>query len=206
MLQNKNGLIIIGAGGHAKVVLSIALADSQIVLGYLDDTPALLNQIVTGYPVIGPSSTPLSDSNTAIIAIGDNQARQTIAQRQHHFPHWKALIHPRAYVHSSAKIGRGTVICAGAIIQPDVIIGDHCIINTGATIDHDTVIENYVHIAPGAHIGGQVKIGLGSFLGIGSSIIPDVELGAWVQVAAGGVVVNSVAAGKRVMGVPARSN
>ncbi len=203
-MTNKQGLIIVGAGGHAKVVLSVALLNSEKIAGYLDDNPSLLNKFIGEYPVIGNTSALASGFESAVVGLGDNLKRKTIVERYIFATKWKTLVHPTAYVHPSVILGKGTVVFAGAIIQPDVVIGEHCIINTGATIDHDCVLGSYTHIAPGVHLAGGVKVGEGSFLGIGSVVIPEINIGDWAQVAAGGVVINPIPAKKIVMGVPAR--
>ncbi|SRR5579883_677347 len=203
MNQSPNQLVIVGAGGHAKVVLSVAVSNMIKVQGYLDDDISLLNKTILGCPVIGNFGLLESQIQTAVFGLGNNALRRTLAEK-YHFIEWKTLIHPSAIVHPSAKIGKGTVVFAGAIIQPNAVIGDHCIINTGATVDHDCVLENFVHIAPGVNLAGGVHLGEGSFLGIGSVVIPEMTIGKWAQVAAGGVVVTPIADKKIVMGVPAK--
>jgi len=197
-------LILIGASGHAKVVLSVALANQKKILGYFDDNPELLNQIFSNYSVLGDTSFLATHSGSAIFSMGNNAHRKKIAERHPLFTQWETLVHPSAIVHPSVKLGKGTVVFAGAIIQPDVVIGDHCIINTGATVDHDCVIGNYVHLAPGVHLAGGVEVNEGAFLGIGSVVIPNLKIGEWSQIGAGGVVVNNILAKKMVMGIPAK--
>lgn len=200
---DSQSLIIIGAGGHAKVVLSVAVLSAEKMCGYLDDNPTLLHQMMSGYPVLGDTTGLKSHDGVAVFGLGNNLLRKKIAD-EYTTTRWKTLIHPTAYIHPSAKIGKGTVIFAGAVIQPDAIIGDHCIINTGATIDHDCVIGDYVHLAPGVHLAGGVKVAEGTFMGIGSVATPYVQIEEWAQVAAGGVVINNVPAKTTVMGVPAK--
>ena len=202
-MKNNNDLIIVGAGGHAKVILSVALCHSEHMIGYLDDNPDLINQIVCGYPVVGNLSILENFNGSVVLGLGNNVTRQAIAQR-YAASNWQTFVHPHAFVHPSVKLGKGTVVFAGAVIQPDVVIGDHCIINTGATVDHDCVIGDYVHLAPGVHLAGNVRMGEGVFMGIGSVVIPGIEIGKWTEVAAGSVVVKSILARKKVMGVPAK--
>lgn len=205
-MTQPSGLVIVGAGGHAKVVFCTALACSEKIAGFVDDNPVLFNASLQGYPVLGNTAYLLSPSfefEAAVLALGSNAIRQRIAEQAGRM-HWKTLVHPTAYVHPSVQLGVGTVVFAGAVIQPDAKIGNHCIINTGTTIDHDCVIEDYVHLAPGVHLAGNVNIGQGTFLGIGSVVIPGMTIGSWVTVAAGGVVISPVSASKTVMGIPAR--
>ena len=110
-----------------------------------------------------------------VIAIGDNATRKRMANDMRA---WDTPIHRHAIVYTK-NIGEGTVIMAGAIIQPHVKIGRHVIINTGATVDHDCIIEDYAHIAPGAHLCGNVRIGEGALIGVGVGIEPCVTIPAW---------------------------
>lgn len=204
-MVDEKRIVIVGAGGHAKVVLSTALAQGETVVGFIDDNPALSHATFQGYPVLG-NTTFLSSPSFAhniVLALGKNAIRREMAKRGHAM-RWKTLVHPHAYVHPSVQLGVGTVVFAGAVIQPDVKIGDHCIVNTGATIDHDCVIGDYAHLAPGVHLAGNVRIDEGTFLGIGSVVIPGTTIGSWVTVAAGGVVVKNVPSQTIVMGIPAK--
>lgn len=206
MIEDRGkGLLIVGAGGHALVVLSVAIACSEKVYGYVDDNPALLNQVINHYPVLGDTSLLETDNiKYAVCGLGDNSKRKSIYHQFRKVNAWKTLIHPTAYVHPSVEIGEGSVIFAGAIIQPNARIGRHCIINTGATVDHDSIIEDFVHIAPGVHLAGGVRVNEGAFLGIGSIVIPRISIGHWAQVAAGAVVVQDISDKQKVMGVPAK--
>lgn len=98
-----------------------------------------------------------------------------------------ALIHPKASV-ARSSIGCGTVVMAGAIVQPDSLIGEHVIINTNSSVDHDCVIGNFCHVAPGATLCGNVTLGCGAFIGAGAIVAPGVRVGRWQFVKAGTVV------------------
>lgn len=111
-----------------------------------------------------------------VIAVGDNRDRKKESQGVCNF---NTLIHPRATVSPTARIGEGTVIMAGAVIQAGAVIGKHCIINTCASVDHDCVLENFVHIAPGAHLCGNVKVGEGTLVGVGVGIAPNTTIPSW---------------------------
>ncbi|MBA3662130.1 MAG: acetyltransferase [Gammaproteobacteria bacterium] len=201
----KNQLIIIGAGGHGKVVLSTALACNKTVLGFIDNDQTIHHTELNDYPVLGDIDFIHRNQHAyAVLAIGHNATRKNIAIQLSPDLKSPALIHPAAYVHPSAQIGCGTVVFAGAVIQPDVIIGEHCIINTGTTVDHDCVIGNFVHLAPGVHLAGNIIVKEGAFLGIGSVVIPNTLIGAWAIVGAGSVVIKPVPPDLTVMGVPAK--
>jgi sugar O-acyltransferase (sialic acid O-acetyltransferase NeuD family) len=195
---------VIGAGGHAKVVIAALQAAGHDVCGVWDDNPALWGDDLHGIPILGPiSGLALAGPAVATIAIGSNRARREISRL---FPNaeWMTVVHPRAWVHESVRLGPGTVVCAGAVIQPDVVIGAHVIVNTAATVDHDCQVADFAHLAPGAHLAGAVRVGEGAFLGVGSSAIPEVSIGEWAIVGAGGVVIRDVPATVTVAGVPVR--
>lgn len=198
-------IVIIGAGGHGKVVLSTLLAAGKKVTGFLDDNPKLMGKKILGYEIIG-DTTYLNQhpDQIVIFGLGNNKLRMTISMAYPHLK-WQTVVHPHAYVHESVSLGAGTVIFAGAIIQPDTCIGKHAIINTSSSVDHDSEIGDYVHIAPGSHLAGGTKVGKGSFIGIGSAVIPEISIGEWSMIAAGSVVVDSIDNYTHVKGVPAKT-
>ncbi len=202
-MSDKNEIIIIGAGGHGKVVLSTLLSMGKKVRGFVDDNPNLLHTKILGYPVLGNRSLLIEKNQAAILTIGDNQIRKKFAAMYPHL-NWQTAIHPTAYVHESVTIGQGSVVFAGAIIQPDSMIGEHTIINTAVSIDHDCRIENFTHLAPGVHLAGHVTLGEGCFLGMNSCVIPTQSVGAWSTIGAGSVVVKNIDANVFAKGVPAR--
>ena len=203
MTGNK-GVVVIGAGGHAKVVVSTIIAAGIPVAAVLDDDPEKWGREVCSVRVGGPASAfGKEETRRAVIAIGDNGIRMRLAHLLQKWT-WVTVIHPYAYVHPSVQIGEGTVVFAGAVIQPDVRIGAHCIINSGATIDHDCIIGDFVHVAPGSNLAGNVHLGDGVFLGIGSAAIIGKNVGEWTIVGAGGVVVTDLPAHAVAAGVPAK--
>jgi sugar O-acyltransferase (sialic acid O-acetyltransferase NeuD family) len=206
MILKDDGIAIVGAGGHAKVVISAIVEAGMPVNAVFDDDEKKWGKEILGIPVIGPLKLIKQKKiKKAVIAIGDNSARKNIAERLNAYCEWITVIHPHSYVHPSVKLGEGTVVFAGAVIQPETEIGRHAIVNTGTTVDHDCKIGDYVHIAPGVHIAGNVSIGEGTFLGIGSSVINNVTIGSWVIVGAGGVVIKDIPSYSKVAGVPVKS-
>jgi len=202
-----SGILIIGAGGHGKVVADILLRQSAPVLGFLDDDPTTWGTSRLGLPVLGAVDT-FSDYSPEglVMGIGSNVLRQEIVRRLGSVAQelWRSAIHPEAILASTAKIGRGTVIAAGAVVNPDTFVGEHVIINTGATVDHDCQIGDFAHIAPGVHLAGGVCVGEGSLLGIGSSVIPCCSIGQWTTIGAGAVVVDDIPSHTVAVGIPAR--
>lgn len=193
-------VVVLGAGGHAKVVVSTLRAAGYRVTGLFDDDSAKWGTKVAGVGVLGP----LMDAvGQGVIGIGQNCMRRRIAESSRHMV-WVTVVHPSAYVDPTARLGAGTVIFAGAVVQPDIVIGNHAIVNTGATVDHDCDIGDFVHVAPGCHLAGGVIAEEGVFAGLGSAVIPGIRLGAWSTLGAGSVVTRDVLPGATVVGVPAR--
>ena len=198
-LRRKDGVVVIGAGGHAKVLISTLLARGMAIAAVFDDDRTKWGMDAQGTRV---SETQRERGGSAIIAVGGNARRMEMARALHF--EWETVVHPSACVHPSVKIGRGTVIFAGAVIQPDAVIGDHVIVNTGATIDHECVIGDFAHLAPGVHLAGAVQVGEGAFLGIGSVAIPGVKIGRWSTLGAGAVALHDLPDGAVAVGNPAR--
>lgn len=200
----ENKIIVLGAGGHAKVVVSTLIEAGIQIKGIFDDDQNKWNTHILSVPVEGPLSKINGlDISDAIIAIGNNATRKIIAERFRHL-RWVTVIHPKAYVHSSVSLGQGTVVFAKAVVQPDSVIGEHCIINTGATLDHDCRVGNYGHLAPGVNLAGEVYLGTGVFCGIGTKIIGGMMIGNWATTGAGSVVVDNLPEYSLAFGVPAK--
>jgi sugar O-acyltransferase (sialic acid O-acetyltransferase NeuD family) len=196
-------LIVVGSGGHAKVVISSLLASGWGICAVYDDDSKKWDRTIMGIPITGPvEKLGEPDRLPAVIAVGDVVFRQQIAERFNR--DWVTVIHPRAYVDAAATIGAGTVVFAGAVIQPDVTIGAHAIINTSASVDHDCVIDDYAHIAPGAHLAANVHVHRGAFLGTGSQVIPGIAIGEFSIVGAGSTVIRNIPGHVVAVGCPAK--
>ena len=201
-------LLVLGAGGHSKVVAEIALENPIFELLGLIDRHAV-GTILNGLPVVGNDDSLASFFESGVrhihVAIGDNFARESLANmvRKLNFS-LATLISPAATISRSARLGEGVVVMGGAILNAEANIGDLTIINTGANIDHDCKIGRAVHIAPGCTLAGNVTVGDHSFLGAGTTVIPGVTLGHNVVVGAGACVIEDIPAGQKVVGVPAR--
>lgn len=202
----KNKLLIIGASGHGKVAADIALKmGTWKTIAFLDDNENLLTSM--GIDIVGKSFDVFSHIGEydIFVAIGDNQTRETLQEKlEIKGASIPVLIHPAAIIGEEVDLGAGTVMMAGAVVNPCTKIGKGCIVNTGTTIDHDNVIEDYVHVSPGVHLAGGVKVGKGSWLGIGSIIKNNVLITAHCTVGAGAVVVKDITKSGTYIGVPAR--
>jgi sugar O-acyltransferase (sialic acid O-acetyltransferase NeuD family) len=196
-------LVVVGCGGHAKVVIATAQAAGIDVQSVVDDATDRWGSQVLGVPVIGATAGILDDPDAiAVLAIGSNATRARLAATAR--CQFATVVHPGAIVHPSVALGPGTVVFAGAVIQPDTRIGPHGIVNTGASIDHDCRLGATVHLAPGSRLAGAVALGDGVFIGIGAAVVPGVRIGAWTTVGAGAAVVGDLPAGAVAVGVPAR--
>ena len=200
--------VVLGAGGHAKVVIATLEAAGWEVAAALDDDPARRGDRVLGVEVAGPVADLAAwDGVAAVAAIGDNRARQRLVARVEELlpgVSWATAVHPSAVVHPSARLGPGTVVFAGAVVQPEAALGAHVVVNTGASVDHDCRIGDFVHLAPGGRLAGGVAVAEGALLGIGCAVLPGRRVGAWAVVGAGATVVEDVADGWTVVGTPAR--
>ncbi|HPW65505.1 MAG TPA: acetyltransferase [Salinivirgaceae bacterium] len=177
-------MYLLGAGGHAKVIIDILTAQGIDILGLFDNDENIKELL--GYPVF----TTDEIISPIIISIGDNKKRKTIAERI--TAEFITAIHPSAVVSKYSHLGEGTVVMQNAVVQTSCQIGKHCIINTSASIDHDCVIGNYVHISPNCAVCGNVTIGEGTWVGAGSAIIPGVTIGKWCVIGAGSIVTKNI--------------
>ncbi len=196
-------IYVLGAGGHAAVLISTLFAKAYEVAGVYDDDPALADTDILGVPVIGRiADLPGDFRGPAAVGIGTNTIRHTIVKQ---FPQceWLTLVHPHAVVAPSAVIGEGSVVFAGAIVQARAKVGKHVILNTGCSVDHDCDVADFCHVAPGGRLAGGVTLEEGAFMGIGSSVIPLKTVGAWSTVGAGGVAIHDIPPNVTAVGVPA---
>ncbi|MFI0429064.1 acetyltransferase [Mariniflexile sp. HMF6888] len=210
-LRAKN-IIIIGASGHAKVVIDIVEKQKMFNIIGLIDSYKKVGTKISGYKILGTEDIIeqlMADQEVigGIIAIGDNWTRHLIKEKiKKTTPNFEFLsaIHPNAVLSKNIKIPKGTVIMAGAIINSDAIVGEFCIINTNASLGHESTMQNYSSLAPGVNIGGNVNIGDFSAISIGATIIQNINIGDHALVGAGALVINDVKDCDVVYGVPAK--
>lgn len=193
-------MLLYGASGHAKVILSILEACGQRVTAIFDND--LDKKELGRVPVIGNYRPNYEPASPLIIAIGYNDVRKKLALSiQHTFG---TAIHPSALVDASVIVGDGSVVMHGAIVQSGTLVGKHVIVNTGATVDHDCTLGDFVHIAPGVTLCGAVRVGENTLIGAGSVVAPNLTIGANCLIAAGSVVTTPIPQGATVRGNPAR--
>lgn len=204
-------IVVLGAGGHGRVVLDILHQAARYeVCGFLDNNADMHGRRVDGVEVLGgvgelPDWAERLDLRGAIIAVGDNGLRRALARRiEAAGLEPVSAVHPSAAVARSAIIGRNAVIAAGVVLCAHCQVGDSVILNTGSIVDYQTMIGEGCHVCPGVRVAARVKIESGAFLGIGATVIPEVVIGYEAVVGAGSVVIDDVAPMSTVVGVPAR--
>ena len=200
-------LVIVGAGGHGKVVADIAESiGCYSGILFIDDAVNSLAEGPLGYPIAGGLSkvSMLGDADV-VVAIGDGRVRRRVSDvLEKDGRRIVSLVHPSAAISRHAVLGRGTVVMPGAVVGPDVRIGAGVIVNTSASIDHDCVVGDYAHISVGSHLAGGVCIGENTWIGIGAAVINNVSVCSDVTVGAGAAVVRDVLDAGTYVGVPAR--
>ena len=207
----KKNIVLIGGGGHCKVVISILKKlDNFEIAGIVDNYKS--ESFINGIKIIGTDD-DLKDIyksgiHNALITVGsikDNAKRYRLFNMAREIGYkFPVIISPEAIVDESVKIDEGTVVMPGSIINIDSFIGKNCIINTGTIIEHDCKIGDYCHIAPGVHISGTVNIGELSFIGIGATIIQGIKIGKNVTIGAGSVVIKDISDNVIAVGNPAK--
>lgn len=195
-------IVLIGGGGHAKVVIDCIQAEGNEVIGVLDDALDIGSKVL-GVPVVGRTDDYAKfKENSFVIAIGDNRVRKTIAEKMQ--VKWHTAIHPSAEVSRYSEIGCGTVIMPKAVVNAGSKVGKHCIINTGSVVEHDDCICDFAHISPAATLGGTVKIGFESHVGIGATVKNNISVSDGCVIGAGAVVVCDIDKPGVYIGVPAK--
>lgn len=203
-------VIIVGAGGHARVIAGIlALEPAVTVIGVADRDATHMGErigatsIVTTIDDIGDWRR--RDANAVALALGDNRERAELFSRLER-DGWDivAARHPTALVESGVKMGRGCVLCARSVIGVESRVGNDVIVNTGAIVDHEARIEDHAHIGPGVVLAGRIGVGSLTFVGAGSTVRDKVQIGRDSVIGCGSVVVSDIPAAVVAYGVPAR--
>lgn len=204
-------IIVLGSGGHAKVVLDVLRLLGREIVGLTTEDHALIGREAFGCRVLGSDAALAAYAPEQIRLVNAIGSVHAMEARKSLFEKMKArgfafaqVIHPSAVIAGDAVIGEGAQVMAGAVIQPGARIGDNTIVNTRASVDHDCSIGAHVHIAPGCTLSGNVRVADDSHIGAGATIIQGRQIGAHCLVAAGAVVIHDVADNERVAGVPAR--
>lgn len=199
-------VVVLGAGGHARVCLDLLLQSTELevvgCLGTPDDRPLQR-------PVLGDDDTlpALADSGVthAFVAVGDNSLRAALTARVRELGLGVVnAVSRHAWLAPTAHLGQGVAVMAGAVLNSYARLDDGAILNTGASVDHDCRIGKFAHLAPGVHLAGDCTVGTGALLGVGAVARPGINIGAWAVVGAGAVLVADVGERTTVAGNPAR--
>ena len=203
-----NEILILGAGGHAKVVIDILNSQKEKIKGLLDDDKSLLGDKIMGEKVIDTIGA-LDDYSArefqTIISIGSPSIRSDIYREVKDMGfEFSRAIHPGASISEFSSIDEGSIVNTGVSIHPDVDIKHNVILGMNATVSHDTVIEPHCHISPGVNITGNSYIGEGAELGTGCVILPGCSVEDNAVIGAGAVVTEDIPANSTAIGVPAK--
>ena len=183
-------LVIIGAGGHGKVIADIATKNGYQEIIFLDDNPSIKD--CTGFEVAGTLNDCINYKKwDFIVAVGNAKIREQIQEKLSEY-NIVTLIHPGAIISRRVSVGKGTVVMAGAVV------------NSGATVDHDCMIGDYVHISVGTHIAGTVRIGEKTWIGAGAVVSNNISICSDCMIGAGAVVVEDIERSGKYVGIPAR--
>jgi sugar O-acyltransferase (sialic acid O-acetyltransferase NeuD family) len=201
----KSQAIVIGAGGHARVVGAALCSLGVEVAGFFDKSFNGAEELICGGSLIGTLGDVAkfgTDSYDAYVAIGDNEKRAELVDHLRHAGYaLPALIHPMSRLELNCRIGEASHLCIGAMLASQVLIGKGVIVNTGSSVDHESMISDFVHLAPGVVLGGRVRIGEGAFIGIGARVAEKLSIGRGAVVGAGSIVLKDVPDGARVIGI-----
>lgn len=205
-------VIILGAGGHGRVLLSILRFSGCDVIGFVDPDDGIIGKSIDGLCVIG--SDEILEAvlpSQAILVNGIGSTSSTGKRKSIYLKflskgyRFGSVIHPSVILDDSVVLGDGVQIMAGAILQPGVHIGENSIINTGAVIDHHCSIGCHVHVGPGVVLSGNVTVHDGCHIGTKACVIQGLTLGRGSLIGAGSAIVKNVPEHSKVAGVPAKS-
>jgi UDP-perosamine 4-acetyltransferase len=202
--------VIIGAGGHARVVYEVLRYDKNIeVTAFVDNVTRGADEAIMNIPIVGDHSVIprlLKDGiRAAIVGVGDNHIRADYFRKLASMGlELVKAIHPTAYIAYNAKIGEGTMVVAGSMIATSAKVGKNVIVNTGAIIEHEDILEDHVHIASGVVLAGRVTVGEQTFIGAGSIVKENITIGMNATVGAGSIVLADIPDNALAIGVPAR--
>lgn len=207
-----SSVIIIGAGGHARVLISSLNILGRRLEGVLHPDTKIAGQFVAGIPIIGDDDEILRFDPLYVQLVNGVGSTSSSYKRREIFLRFKSMgysfasvIHPSAQIMPHVRLEEGVQIMAGAILQTGCVIGADAIINTGAILDHDCVVGDHVHIAPGATLSGNVRVGAMAHVGTSATVIQGVRIGSGATIGAGAVVTGDIPENMIACGVPART-
>ena len=194
-----NKIVIIGAGGHGRVVADIARACGYKEIIFLDDAYSTLTEgKVSDFE-------KYKEEASFVVAIGNSKIREKIQNQLLDYGCQIATLkHPSAVIGSNVLFGIGTVVMPGVVINNGSRIGDGVILNTACSVDHDNVIGDYCHVSVGAHLAGTVKVEEHTWVGAGAVVSNNLNVCKECMIGVGAVVVEDIEESGTYVGVPAR--
>jgi sugar O-acyltransferase (sialic acid O-acetyltransferase NeuD family) len=202
-------IIVLGGGGHAKVLIDALLLQLREIIGYTD--PDEKRKTILCLSRLGDDKKILEYDPMKLVLVNGVGSVSSMPLRKLLYEQFRTkdycferVIHPSAVISTDVRLGEGVQIMAGAVVQAGSSLGANTIINTGAIVDHDCDIGSHVHIAPGVTLSGTVRIEEGVHVGTGAKIIQGLVIGAGSLVGAGSVIIKNVPPGVTVVGVPGR--
>ena len=210
-MSGNRPVIIIGGGGHARVLIAALKTLRREIIGILHPDTSLIGQCIAGICILGNDDKVRDYKVDAVELVNGLGSVSLPEKRKDIYMKFKmigysfaSVIHPSAIVVDDVKIGEGVQIMAGSILQSDCLIGDNVIINTGAIVDHDCRVGAHVHIAPGSVISGGVEIGEMTHIGTGANVIQGINIHSGAVIGAGAIVIRNISASTKVVGNPAK--
>lgn len=210
--MKRSSVIILGAGGHARVLLEVLKVNQMHPLGFIDVNTDLKGKKIDGIEVLGDENDLLNYKPQSIELVNGIGSTKSVQSRKEIYVKWKKknysfanVVHPGAWVSDTARLGEGVQIMAGAIVQPGVCLEENVVLNTAASVDHDCVVEAHAFLSPGCILNGGVRIGAETHVGSGAIVLQYLSTGKQCLLAAGSVVVKNVMDGEKVIGLPAKN-
>lgn len=207
----KRPCVLIGAGGHARVVADLLRLQGAKIAGLYDADTGRHGTLAFGLPVLGDDAAALALPPSSVWAINGIGSTGPVTTRRSVYERFTAagfefppLVHPSACLSTEAVLEPGVQVMAGAVVGPGARLGENSLVNTRAVVEHDCQIAAHAHVAPGATLCGRVIVGRSAHIGAGAVVIQGIAVGDGALVAAGAAVVRPVPAGGKVAGVPAR--
>ena len=200
-------IILLGAGGHAKVLLSLIRVMNLPIQGVC--APELEKQGMSSWRGVDVLNEDiiLNEFNMDVVTLvngvghlpGEKNRQRLFDKFKNKEYFFQKLIHPQAYVDQTASLDEGAQVMAGAVIQADTCVGKNVMIDTHASIDHDCIIDEHVHIAPGAVLCGNVRVGKRAFIGSGAVLTQGITVGEAACIGAGASIVRDVSSRQLVL-------